>query len=134
MLDNKRRLLDPNKFSFIHRPTRSKLEVSEALYQNMTVKYDFGKATRDKPKYEDNESWYKPDYKDTFYDYELEGVTNRPTKTNVGYRKSREALELFFIPKKIRSRIIAVYFIMPKDWTDGELYYGNTKVADLSFK
>ena len=142
MNDNKKRPLDVNKFSLIDTENNIRLRPIDVAYTNFTDKWHFYKLIKNKPKYKSLERRYKPEIKDTFLDYEFEGVTNITIpisyeaydKYKISFKDpKRVPHESYFEPKDLRKRNINLYFPMPKTVKSATLYYGYTKIADITF-
>ena len=76
MNNNKKRPFDANKFSLIDYKDSVRLRPIDVAYTNFTDKWHFIKLIKNKPKYKSLNKKYKPDIKDTFLDYEFEGINN----------------------------------------------------------
>jgi len=143
MIDNKIRPFDPNKFSVIDHQNKIRFRPIDVAYTNFTAKWHFIKLIKNKPKYKSLENMYNSEIKDTFLDYEFEGVTNLtiPIKYEA-YNKykislknpKRVAHESYFEPKGLRKRNLNLYFPMLKSVKSATLYYGYTKIADIKLK
>ena len=124
---NKKELFDPNKFSLVIEDKKVRCRPVDILFKNFTDWWHFSKVSKTKPR--DKKSYYKynPSIKDTYLDYTIEGIKNLELPVNLGTRKKPEEHILYFVPKKLRSRGIRIYFILPEYISSGTLYYGNTK-------
>ncbi len=143
MIDNKIRPFDANKFSLIDYQDNMRLRPLSVAYTNFTDKWYFIQLIKNKPKYKSLEKRYKPDVKDTFLDYEFEGITNLMIPINyeaydeykISFKNpDKECHESYFEPKDLRKRNINLYFPMPKSAKSATLYYGYTKIADIKLK
>ena len=143
MIDNKIRPFDANKFSLIDHQDNMRLRPLSVAYTNLTDKWYFIQLIKNKPKYKSLEKRYKPDVKDTFLDYEFEGITNLTIPINyeaydeykISFKNpDKECHESYFEPKDLRKRNINLYFPMLKSAKSATLYYGYTKIADIKLK
>ncbi|MDO5978695.1 hypothetical protein [Flavivirga spongiicola] len=143
MIDNKIRPFDANKFSLIDYQDKMRLRPLSVAYTNLTDKWYFIQLIKNKPKYKSLEKRYKPDIKDTFLDYEFEGITNLTIPINyeaydeykISFKNpDKECHESYFEPKDLRKRNINLYFPMLKSTKNATLYYGYTKIADIKLK
>ncbi|WP_299683665.1 hypothetical protein [uncultured Dokdonia sp.] len=132
-LNNKKELFDPNKFSLIIENEKVRLRPVDILFKNFTDWWHFSKVSKTKPSDKKSYHKYNPDIKDTYLDYNKEGIKNFELPINLGTRKKPEEHILYFVPKKLRSRGIRMYFILPENISNGTLYYGNTKIKELEF-
>lgn len=82
MIDNKIRPFDANKFSLIDYQDKIRLRPLSITYTNLTDKWYFIQLIKNKPKYKSLEKIYKPSIRDTFLDYDFDGITNL-TKPNM---------------------------------------------------
>ena len=143
MIDNKIRPFDANKFSLINYQDKMRLRPLSVAYTNLTDKWYFIQLIKNKPKYKSLEKRYKPDVKDTFLDYEFEGITNLTIPINyeaydeykISFKNpDKECHESYFEPKDLRKRNINLYFPMLKSAKSATLYYGYTEIADIKLK
>jgi hypothetical protein len=143
MIDNKKRSFDPNKFSLIDYQNKIRLRPVDVAYTNLTDKWHFYKLIKNKPSYKSLENRYDPSIKDTFLDYEFEGITNyiipihfeAYNKYKISFKNPKKVPhETYFEPKELRKRNINLYFPLIKGTKSATLYYGNTKIEDIKFK
>lgn len=143
MLDNEKRSFDANKFSLVDYQDSIRLRPIDVAYTNLTDKWHFIKLIKNKPKYKSLEKRYKPDIKDTFLDYEFEGINNLTIpicyeaydKYKVSFKNpDKECHESYFEPKDLRKRNVNLYFPMLKSTESAVLYYGNTKIKEIKLK
>lgn len=143
MIDNKIRPFDVNKFSLIDHQAKIRLRPLSVTYTNLTDKWYFIQLIKNKPKYKSLEERYKPDVKDTFLDYEFEGVNNVMTpicyeaydKYKISFKNPDKECHLsYFEPKDLRKRNINLYFPIPRSVKNASLYYGYTKIIDIKLK
>jgi len=143
MLDNKKRAFDANKFSLVNYQDSVRLRPIDVAYTNLTDKWHFIKLIKNKPKYKSLEKRYNPEIKDTFLDYEFEGINNITIpicyeaydKYKISFKNpDRECHESYFEPKDLRKRNVNLYFPMLKSAENATLYYGNTKIAEINLK
>lgn len=143
MLDNKKRDFDANKFSLINYQDSVRLRPIDVAYTNFTDKWHFIKLIKNKPKYKSLEKKYKPEIKDTFLDYKFEGINNLTIpicyeaydKYKISFKNlDRECHESYFEPKDLRKRNVNLYFPMMKSAKNATLYYGNTKIREITLK
>lgn len=132
-LSNKKESFDPNKFSLVFEEQKFRCRPIDILFKNFTDWWHFSKVAKTKPS--DKKSYYKynPDIEDTYLKYSIDGIENFELPVNLGTRKKPESHILYFVPKKLRSRGIRMYFILPETITNGALYYGNQKIKDIEF-
>lgn len=143
MLDNKKRSFDANKFSLVDYQDSIRLRPIDVAYTNLTDKWHFIKLIKNKPKYKSLEKRYKPDIKDTFLDYEFDGINNLTIpicyeaydKYKVSLKNpDKECHESYFEPKDLRKRNVNLYFPMLKSAESAVLYYGKTKITEIKLK
>ena len=143
MLDNKKRPFDANKFSLVSYQDSIRLRPIDVAYTNLTDKWHFIKLIKNKPKYKSLEKRYKPDIKDTFLDYEFDGISNIAIPICYeAYDKFKitlkdfdtECHESYFEPKDLRKRNVNLYFPMSKSTEKATLYYGNVKIEEIKLK
>ncbi len=139
MLDNKKRLFDPNKFSLIQYKDSIRLRAIDVTFTNLTDKWHFFRLIKDKPSHKSLLNQYNPDIKDTFFDYQFDNIKNAIVPINFlisrgSFRKPTKIThETYYEPKKLRKRNLNLFFPMHKDIENATLYYGNTKIEDITF-
>jgi hypothetical protein len=75
---------------------------------------------------------YAPEIKDTYLDYNFDGIQNVDLPFNYGTTKKPDLLIMHFYSKKLRSTTLTLFFAYPKNTKTGTLYYGNEKISDIS--
>ncbi len=75
-LNNKRQLVDPNKFSLVDANNGLRFRPTDIFYQNFTDWWGFGRVSKTKPKFKFNDYLFDKDVEDTFLNYNFEGIEN----------------------------------------------------------
>lgn len=89
----------------------------------------------DFPKKQDIKKWadYKPNIKDTFLDYKINGFQDISCSIDFGTRKKPNLVLPYFDNKNLKSCKIEVYFSIPSELEKGKVYYGDNVIADFEF-
>jgi hypothetical protein len=74
---------------------------------------------------------YKPEIKDTFWDYKIDGYQDISPSINFGTKRKPRNISPYRDHKGLRSCRIDVYFSVPVDFEKGKIYYGNKIIADF---
>lgn len=142
MIDNEKRPFDPNKFSIVDEQNKIRLRPVDIANSNYLNQWHLNRLIKNKPNYKSLEDRYKPDIKDTFLDYEFEGITNVCIPINYeAYDKFKISLknpktvahESYFEPRDFRKQNLNLYFFIPVNSEITTLFYGNKKIADIKF-
>ncbi len=143
MIDNKKRPFDPNKFSLIEPQNKIRLRPIDIANANYMNQWHLFRLIKDKPSYKSLEERYKPDIKDTYVDYEFEGIENviipvsydAYDKYKISIKEPKKvAHESYFEPRNIKNQNLNLYFFVPESAKSATLYYGNQKIAEIDFK
>jgi len=78
--------------------------------------------------------YYRPEVKDSFTDYNIEGYTNFEIFYSFGKGKKMKKASLYFQPVKFNFKAHFFFAILKKSNNSNlELYYGNKKITDIAF-
>ena len=140
MSDNKKRTFDPNKFSLIDPNNKIRLRPIDISNSNYLNQWHLYRLIKDKPNYKSLENRYKPNIKDSYMDYEFEGIKNAIIPINYdAYDKykisikepNKVAHESYFEPRDLKKQNLNLYFFIPVGSEIVTLYYGNKIIADI---
>ncbi|MDX1270714.1 hypothetical protein [Bizionia paragorgiae] len=128
----KKGVFDPNKISLIDHENNLRFRPTDVLAKRFTNLIPFGRVSKVKPKLKRNKKLYAPEIKDTYLDYNFDGIQNVDLPFNYGTTKKPDLLIMHFYSKKLRSTTLTLFFAYPKNAKTGTLYYGNEKISDIS--
>lgn len=77
---------------------------------------------------------YDPSVKDTFLEFKMDGYEDIDNCINFGTNNKPRNKSVYFEHKDIKSNTVDVYFIVPKEFQKGKIYYGNTQLAEFDVK
>lgn len=129
---DKKGVFDPNKISLIDHKNNLRFRPTDVLAKRFTNLIAFGRVSKVKPKLKRNKKLYNPEIKDTYLDYNFDGIKNVEIPFNYGTNKNQDLLNMYFYSKKLRSTKLTLFFAYPKNAKTGTLYYGTEKISDIS--
>ena len=128
---------DPNKFYLVSDKYKKRLRPVDMKHNYaMTTYLGFEKLIDEKPKDEKKTFWYSynPSIKDSFLDFKIDGYSDVDNCINFGTKRKPRNKSIYFNHKKLKSNTVDVYFIVPKDFENGKIYYGNELLEDFKVK
>ena len=126
---------DPNKFSLISEPLKSRFRPTDVFFKNFTDIWSFNRCSRREPKKENRgEVEYTPELKDSFLDYNYEDFNNIDFKVNLGTKKKPDIHVIYFEPREINNRLMHIFVAIPSNLKEADLYYGNINIGEVNFK
>jgi len=135
---NEKEIFDPNKFYLISNEYKIRLRPVDIKnnYAVGAVFVGFAFLINERPKTRREKEWfiYNPEIKDSFKDFQLEGYEDIDCKINFGTKRKPKLKSHYYGYKKLKSCRIDVYFIVPKEFKNGKVYYGETLLTDFSIK
>lgn len=130
-------VFDPNKFYMVSEEYKSRVRPVDMKHNfAMTAYKGFERLIDEKPK-EGAKTYvyrYKPAIKDTYHDYTIEGYKDIDNCLNFGTKRKPRNKSIYFNHKNLKSNTVDVYFIVPKELTNGKIYYGTELLADFTVK
>lgn len=139
-LSKKREMFDPNKFYMVSNEYKNRyrpVDIKHNFFAHGYLEFerldipDLDTTIEKKENYTCN---YDYSVKDTFLDYKIAGFNDVNCCVNYGTKKKPNFRCIYYRPKKIRLNYIDVYFIVPKEYMKGTIYYGNEKLVDFELK
>lgn len=136
--NNDKVVFDPNKFYLISDTYKVRLRPVDIKHSHVMHTYlEFQRLVAlENPNSKDKSYWYRVDntIEDTFVKYRKDGYEDVETKLNFGTKKKPNIKAVYFKPKPVKSKTIDVYFIVPKNFKTGEMYYANQEIATIQLK
>ena len=77
---------------------------------------------------------YKPNIKDTFYDFKIEGLNDINPAINFGTKQNPKIVNPYFDHKKLKSCKIDLYFSLPKELENIKIYYGDILIKETKIR
>ena len=77
---------------------------------------------------------YKPEIKNTFFDYKMEGYEDVCPTINFGTKRKPKVKTPYFDHEELKSCKLDVYFSLPKDIKDIKIYYANVLLKETKLK
>ena len=132
--------------------------ISQTTMADNTFEFDFKKAIKNSRHFETHTSSYfvqanknqkkiqlrfkiksvtkkkEGSIKDSFLDFKIDGYSDVDNCINFGTKRKPRNKSIYFNHKKLKSNTVDVYFIVPKDFENGKIYYGNELLADFKVK
>ena len=127
-VSNKKKDFDPNKFYLVSDEYKKRLRPVDMKHNYaMTTFIGFEKLIDEKPKDEKKTYWYSynPSIKDSFWDFKIDGYSEVDNCINFGTKNKPKIKSIYFNHKKLKSNTVDVYFVVPKNFEKGKIYYGN---------
>lgn len=136
-VSNKKEDFDPNKFFLISEKYKIRVRPVDMKHSYFFAFKGFDKLVDHQPTTKEvRVNWYKykPTIEDTFLKYTMEGYKDIDNCLTFEMGKKDLDKSIYFDHKRVRSNVVDVYFIVPKGFKKGKIYYGNQMVADFTVK
>lgn len=131
----KKHLFDPNKFYLLSKEYKKRLRPADIQkHKSLHFYAPFEYLSNIKTK---KEYWFLkhyPNIPDTFLDYKIDGFEDIYNNVNFGTKKEPELYCIYFKPEKIKNKTVDLYFVVPKDFKNGIIYYENQKIKEFSLE
>ncbi|WP_111307637.1 hypothetical protein [Confluentibacter sediminis] len=126
---------DVNKFILLDTVNKLKIRPVDISYQNATAYTGFEKLVKNPNSFDLKNSIlkYDPSVPDSFENFNFDGFNTLEIPINFGNKNKPRAFILYFKPQNFKSKKIVFFFPFPKSINSGILYYGNEKIATLTF-
>ncbi|KQC33176.1 hypothetical protein AAU57_07515 [Nonlabens sp. YIK11] len=134
----KKESFDPNKFYLVSNEAKVRVRPLDVRY-NYAAGWIFIPFDRlaynpiDAQKVKDLVS-YDPDIEDTFQNYGLDGFENISPEINFGTKKKPKVIPSYLEPEDLKSCKLDLYFALPKELKNFEIYHGDEKIANVTLK
>ena len=131
----KKVLFDPNKFYLLSDEYRFRERPVDIKHDYVMTSYLGFEKLVDEISKEDNRNSHlnfrEHSIIDTFNNYKVEGYKDIEITLNYGTDKKPVPKIVYFDHKKIKSKTVDVYFIVPLEFSSGKIYYGNELLVDF---
>lgn len=127
---------DPNKFYLLSEEYKARFQTVDVKYNAILHQYNTFGMIAENSESENKISYldYNSNYENSFRKYQKEGYKDIKNCLNFGTKRNPKLECMYFAEKKIRSNIIDTYFILPLDFKEGIIFYGNQKIAEIKVK
>jgi hypothetical protein len=136
-VSKKKEDFDPNKFYLISDKYKIRLRPVDMKHNfAMSTFLGFEKLIDQEPLDKEKTYWYSynPMIKDSFLEFKIDGYTDVDNCINFGTKRKPINKSIYFNHKDLKSNIVDVYFIVPKDFEEGKIYYKNELLSDFKLK
>ncbi|MBL1219195.1 MAG: hypothetical protein D8M59_17085 [Planctomycetes bacterium] len=133
-LTNNKEDFDPNKFYMISDTYKKRIRLVDAKYTYQGVVNEFKILVNNELTEKERRKYlysYDPTVKDTFHEYQREGYEDINTILNFGTKRNPDNKEIYFNHRDLRTSTIDIYFAVPLELTEGDIYYGTVKLVDF---
>ncbi|SCY14985.1 hypothetical protein SAMN05192588_1391 [Nonlabens sp. Hel1_33_55] len=137
-LTGQKESFDPNKFYLVSNEANVRVRPLDVRY-NYAAGWIFIPFNRlafnsmDAQKVKDLVS-YDPDIKDTFQNYDIDGFENISPDINFGTKKKPKIFPSYLEPEDLKSCKLDLYFALPNELKNFEIYHGDEKIANVTLK
>ncbi|MGJ8549597.1 hypothetical protein [Winogradskyella wichelsiae] len=132
----KKEYFDPNKFYLVSDEYKKRLRPVDIKHNHaMGTFLGFRRLIDEKPK-DKKTYWYsyKPSIRDSFLDYKIDSYEDVDNCINFGTKRKPRNKSIYFDYKKIKSNTVDIYFIVPKNFKMGKIYFGNELLKEFNVK
>jgi len=129
---------DPNKFYLVSSDLKIRVRPLD-VRNNFAVGWmyaPFNHLVNYEPKDKTLKQWlsYKPEIKNTFNDYKMEGYEDVISSINYGTKRKPKIATPYLDHKELKSCKIDLYFSLPKELKRFKIYYGDHLISENELK
>ncbi|WP_299116006.1 hypothetical protein [uncultured Winogradskyella sp.] len=129
---------DPNKFYLVSDEYKVRMRPLDIRHNYATgwIFIGFDHLTDFQPTDKKLKEWicYKPEVRDTFRDYKIEGYEDVYPSINFGTKRKPKVASPYFDLRELKSCKVDLYFSAPKSMKKFRIYYGEKLLADTAIK
>lgn len=129
-LSGKKELFDSNKLYFLNENYKVRFRPTEIKFASFLHLGLIKSINNRMDKYVEEYN----EYVQTYNTYFREGYEDHENVENHGTKRKPSLYFFYYQPKKIKQRLVDVFFIMPDTVTNGSLFYGFNKIGDLTIE
>jgi len=133
-ISGEKEMFDVNKFSLVDETHKLRSRPMDVSYQAFTAYLGFNKLVKEPLKKNLAGFEYEPEIEDSFEEFDFEGYTQFAVPIDYDGWGRRKNLIVYFKPQEFKSKKLNFFFPYPKSIKKGSLYYGNEKIAEVTFK
>ena len=137
-LSGEKEAFDPNKFYIVSEEMQIRMMPIDVRYNYAAgwIFVPFGYLVDFQPQDEKLKTWleYKPEIKNTFFDYKIDGYQDICTTINFGTKRKPKVATPYLDHEDLKSCKLDVYFSLPKSLKNIKLYYGNVLIKETTLK
>jgi hypothetical protein len=129
---------DPNMFYLVSDEYKKRIRPLD-IRHNYAVGWiyiGFGHLVNFQPKDKKLKEWlsYKPEVRNTFDDYKIDGYQDVSPNINFGTKRKPKIVSPYLDQKELKSCKVDLYFSLPKDLKKFRIYYGSKLISDNRLK
>jgi hypothetical protein len=129
---------DPNKFYLVSEEHQTRVRPIDVRHNYAAgwIYIGFDYLVDFQPEDKKLKEWlfYKPEIKNTFLDYKIEGYQDIYPSINFGTKKKPKIASPYLDHKDLKSCKVDLYFSLPKDLKTFKVYYGDTLISETEIK
>jgi hypothetical protein len=137
-LSGNKEMFDPNKFYVVSEKYKTRIRPLDIRHNYAAgwIYIGFDKLVDFDPTDKGLSKWlsYKPEVKDTFEDFQIVDYQDVSPKINFGTTKKPKIASPYMEPKELKSCKVDLYFSLPLDFKDLQVYYGSQLILDTEIK
>lgn len=131
-LNENKQMFDPNKFYYVNHTYKVRMSIGEIRYAGLLPTKAFQRLITSKPE-KGGMYAYDPSVANTFLDYPFKKYKDIPVTLNFGTNRKPNMQTIYFRPNAITKNTIDVFLVVPNDFKEGSLYYGDNFIKDITF-
>jgi hypothetical protein len=129
---------DPNMFYLVTDEYKKRIRPLDVRHNYAVgwIYIGFGHLVNFQPKDKKLKEWlsYKPEVKNTFDDYKIDGYQDVAPNINFGTKRRPKIVSPYLDHKELKSCKVDLYFSLPKDLKKFRVYYGYKLISDNRLK
>jgi hypothetical protein len=129
---------DPNMFYLVSDEYKKRIRPLDVRHNYAVgwIYIGFGHLVNFQPKDKKLKEWlsYKPEVKNTFDDYKIDGYQDVAPNINFGTKRRPKIVSPYLDHKELKSCKVDLYFSLPKDLKKFRVYYGYKLISDNRLK
>lgn len=122
--------IDPNKFSLVSDTAKERIRPIE-IKHNYAVNFPYLIKFKTNNKAINSRAKFKPDIKDTFYEFSIQDYKDISPCINIGTKKKPQLVYTYFDHKKLKAVPIHLMFSVSKGFEKGKIFYGDKSIAQF---
>lgn len=136
--NGEKNMIDPNKFYLVLDDYKIRLRVVDLKYPFAFASIAFERLIKEDERDLGNTAWggyaQGKGVPDSFVDYSIAGYKDIDATLNFGTEKQPITRTIYYRPNDIKSSLLDIYFMMPKEAKEAQFFYGEIKLSDITVK
>ena len=137
-ISEKKEDFDPNKFYLVSDKYKTRVRPLDVRHNYAVgwIYIGFNHLVDYEPKDKKLKEWlsYKPEIRNTFNDYKIEGYKDIIPVINYGKKRKPKNVSPYLDHKELKSCKVDLYFSLPKDLKKFRIYYGTKLISENKIK